>query len=423
MEEDIVVKVEGLGKKFCRNLRRSMYYGAADVLRSMVGMRTASSILRPEEFWAVDQVSFSLKKGETLGLIGVNGSGKSTLLRLLNGIYQPDTGRIEIKGKVGALIALGAGFHPLMTGRENIYLNGVILGMSKKEIDRKFDEIVEFADIGDFLDASVKTYSSGMYVRLGFAIAIQSNPDIMLVDEVLSVGDVSFQKKCFDKILDIKRNRTSFIFVSHSPSAVERLCNRAMLMKEGKMVFIGATRDCVQRYFYEIGRDNMEKGFIPQTVGIGDVVFSNVRVYQDGGEPDNPNIEFGKDFIIEFDYTFRKKSSDKNQVRIGIRTFEGRDVQKIFFQESPFIDNIVYSNEKIIHLKKEGNLKIKVLKPRLFPQTFRLDVAVTPLDMDIHLGGIANAALFNIIHPQDGRKYLEYGNMTVTEFDYDISVS
>jgi len=423
MGEEVVLNVEGVSKKFCRTLRRSMYYGALDVMRSMIGLGSRSDVLRLDEFWAVDQVSFALRRGETLGLIGTNGSGKSTLLRLLNGIYQPDTGRIKISGRVGALIALGAGFHPLMTGRENIYLNGTILGMTKREIRAKFDEIVDFADIGDFLDAPVKTYSTGMHLRLGFAILILSEPDILLVDEVLAVGDASFQKKCFERVLCLVRDGTAIVFVSHAMPAVERLCTRGLLLKHGRQIFLGDVRECVQRYFHEIGQDNLHKATASQTVGVGDVLLSNVHVYQEGGDRNDPNIEFGEPIIIEFEYKFITKTRHSNQVRVGIRTYEGHDVQKIAFQELPSPDGSMHPNEKIIPLKNEGRITIRIGKPRLFPQTFRMDIAVSPLDMDLHLGGIMNAALFNIVHPRKKGAYLEYGNLTITEFEYDITVS
>ena len=399
-----------------------MYYGSVDVLKSMLGMDTRTYILRSDEFWAVEDVSFELKKGQTLGLIGPNGSGKSTLLRLLNGIYLPDKGRIEIRGRVGALISLGAGFHPLMTGRENIYLNGSIMGMSRYEINKKFDSIVDFAEIGKFLDTPVKNYSSGMYIRLGFAIAIHAEPDIFFIDEVLAVGDANFQKKCFDKILNLREQGTSIVFVSHAMSTVERLCTESILMKNGKQIFYGNTRECVQKYFHEFSQDNLLKSPETITAGLGDVIFSNIFVYQEGCDKNNPNIEFGKNIIIEFDYKFTKKKSDKNQVRIGIRTFEGRDVQKLFFQESPFIDNVVYTNEKIISLKQSGTIQFRILNPRLFPQTFRLDIAITPMNKDIHLCALSNAATFNIQHPYTEKRYLEYGNLSVTEFDYDVNV-
>lgn len=422
MSNNSVLIVEKVSKKFCKNLKRSMYYGAIDVIKSMAGLKTRTDILRKDEFWAVDEVSFELKKGMSLGIIGENGSGKSTLLRLLSGIYQPDKGRIIIKGRVGTLLSLGAGFHPLMTGRENIYLNATILGMKSDEIKKKFKEIVEFAEIEDFIDAPVKTYSSGMYVRLGFSIAIHAEPDILLVDEVLAVGDVNFQKKCFEAILEKKKNGTSIIFVSHSISAIERLCTECMLLKQGKQIYLGNARDCIRRYFYEIGQENLLKGIQPQKVGIGDVIISDVYVYQEGGDKNNPNIEFGKNIIIEFKYKFLKKESNKNQVRIGIRTFEGRDIQKIFFHETAFIDNVIYPNEKIIPLDKEGMVQIKILNPKLFPQTFRLDIAISSLDMDVHLGGVLNAAIFNIIHPIHEKRYFEYGNMSINEFDYEVKI-
>jgi len=424
MADDVVLSAEKVSKKFCRELRQSMYYGALDVCRSMIGrVSTRRHNLRKGEFWAVNHVDFSLKRGETLGLIGANGSGKSTLLRILNGIYEPDAGKVTIQGRVGALIALGAGFHPLMTGRENIYLNGAILGMTTREIDVKFDDIVNFADVGEFLDAPVKTYSSGMQVRLGFAIAMQSNPDILLVDEVLAVGDAGFQKKCFERVLSMITRGTAMIFVSHSMSTIERLCTSGLLLSHGKQAFWGSARECVQRYFGELGNDNLLANNCPTKIGLGEVTFSGVFVYQEGGAHDNPNIEAGKDFIIQFSYEFVQKISDKNQVRVWIKTFEGRDVQRIFFQESPFIDKRIYPNEIIIPLKKAGTIKIRVRNPRLFPQTFRLDIGIAPLDIDVHLGALADAATFNITHPKNEQMYLEYGNMTVTNFEYDVTVS
>src|SRR3990172_5897393 len=200
MEGDILVSAQHISKKFCRYLRKSMTYGIQDISRNFFRMSTKSEQLRKDEFWAVDDVSFELKRGEALGLIGPNGCGKSTLLKMLNGIFWPDKGKITMKGKVGGLIEVGAGFHPLLTGRENVYINGAILGMSRKEIDDKFDDIVEFADIEDFIDAPVKSYSSGMFVRLGFAVAAHCEPDVLLVDEVLAVGDVNFQNRCLRRI-------------------------------------------------------------------------------------------------------------------------------------------------------------------------------------------------------------------------------
>ncbi|MCL4352879.1 MAG: ABC transporter ATP-binding protein [Patescibacteria group bacterium] len=259
MNNNIVISVNHASKKFCRNLRHGLVYGLADLGKQALGRDAKRGILRKDEFWAVDDVSFNVKRGETFGIIGDNGSGKSTLLRLLNGIFIPDKGSIAIQGRVGALIAVGAGFHPQMTGRENIYLNGAILGMTRDEIKQKFDSIVNFADIGKFLDAPVSTYSSGMYVRLGFAIAIHCEPDVILVDEILSVGDVKFQKKCVDKITQMRESGSTFVIVSHSPNAIKRLCSRCLLLSRGQAKALGETSQVVSHY---LGTDVVERSVV-----------------------------------------------------------------------------------------------------------------------------------------------------------------
>src|SRR5206468_4283587 len=200
VDGNVLVHVEHVSRRFCRNLRRSLWYGIQDIARDLnpFGRNSSggSSSLRKDEFWAVNDVSFELRRGECLGLIGRNGAGKTTLLKMLNGLIKPDCGCIEIRGRVGALIALGAGFNPILTGRENIYVNGAVLGLTKREIDEKIEEIIDFAEIREFIDSPVQSYSSGMQVRLGFAMASSLNPDILLLDEVLAVGDMGFQAKC-----------------------------------------------------------------------------------------------------------------------------------------------------------------------------------------------------------------------------------
>jgi lipopolysaccharide transport system ATP-binding protein len=235
---DTVIRVEGVAKKFCRTVKHTMLYGATDLTNKFLGLNQKTSLLRSGEFWAVDDISFELKKGECLGVAGPNGSGKSTLLKMLNGIFLPDRGKIEIRGRVGALIEVGAGFHPMLTGRENIYINGAILGLSKKEIDRKFDKIVDFAEIGEFINSPVKHYSSGMHVRLGFAVAAHMDPDILLIDEVLAVGDLGFSAKCYNVIGKIL-NKAAVIFVSHQMPQVSRICSEICVMNKGKSVFQG----------------------------------------------------------------------------------------------------------------------------------------------------------------------------------------
>jgi lipopolysaccharide transport system ATP-binding protein len=247
-DTELVLRVEHLYKKFCRSLRHSMYYGVADSARSMLGLPFRTDRLRTHEFWALEDVSFVLRRGETLGIIGANGSGKSTLLRLITGIYPPDSGRIALRGRVGALIAVGAGFHPHMTGRENIYLNATILGMTRREISARLDEIIDFADIEEFLDAPVSTYSSGMRVRLGFAIAINCAPDILLVDEILAVGDLGFQLKCFNKLGALRQRGAATVLVTHNLHHVTTFCTTALLLSHGKKIFAGNVEEGIGIY-------------------------------------------------------------------------------------------------------------------------------------------------------------------------------
>lgn len=243
------IVAEGVSKKFCRTLKPSMLYGMRDISRNMLGMRTNSTVLRPGEFWALDDASFTLGHGDSLGLIGANGSGKSTLLKLLNGIFMPDKGRIRIEGRVAALIELGAGFHPLLSGRENIYVNGAILGMTRAEVSERFDDIVEFADIGDFLDAPVKHYSSGMHARLGFAVAAHVDPDVLLVDEVLAVGDADFRSKSYDRMLSFREQGKAVVLVSHDMMSIQAVCNRVLWLDHGVVRMVGAPEEVIPAYY------------------------------------------------------------------------------------------------------------------------------------------------------------------------------
>lgn len=245
---DIAIKVEHVSKKYCRALKHSMLYGTIDIARNAIGLSSNSHQLRKNEFWALDDISFEVKKGEILGIIGLNGSGKTTLLKLLNGIFWPDKGKITVKGKVGALIQVGAGFHPLLTGRENIYLNAAILGIGKREVNKKFDDIVNFADIGDFLDTSIKYYSSGMLVRLGFAIAVHCEPDILLVDEILAVGDLPFRLKCNKKISKIRQKGNTILLVSHNMNAIRNVCEKVIWLNNGKIKKIGDVHRICELY-------------------------------------------------------------------------------------------------------------------------------------------------------------------------------
>ncbi len=236
---DAAVSVEHVSKRF------RMYHERNDSLKSMV-MRGKKSV--HEDFWALKDVSFEVPHGTTFGLIGKNGSGKSTLLKCLAKILWPEEGSITARGKQASLLEVGSGFHPELSGRENVFLNGSILGMSRKEVARKFDEIVSFSGVGHFIDQPVKNYSSGMYVRLGFSVAVAVTPDILVVDEVLAVGDATFQKRCRTKFKEMKEEGRTVILVSHSMSTVKDMCDEVAWLNEGELKMIGKTDDVVSAY-------------------------------------------------------------------------------------------------------------------------------------------------------------------------------
>ncbi|HEY0084154.1 MAG TPA: polysaccharide ABC transporter ATP-binding protein, partial [Pyrinomonadaceae bacterium] len=247
-----IIKVEGLGKRYRIGAQQSPYGSLRETLAGAVRaplrlLQRASSDAQ-STFWAVKDVSFEVQPGEVVGIIGRNGAGKSTLLKLLSRITEPTTGRIELYGRVGSLLEVGTGFHPELSGRENIYLNGAILGMSRTEIARKFDEIVAFAEVERFIDTPVKHYSSGMYLRLAFAVAAHLEPEILIVDEVLAVGDSAFQKKCLNKMQDVGQEGRTVIFVSHNMPAVTRLCPRAIMLGQGQILADGPTPKVIHMY-------------------------------------------------------------------------------------------------------------------------------------------------------------------------------
>ncbi len=264
---ELTLAVEGVSKKFCRSLKRSLLYGVRDVMTEAVGAQRGQE-LRAGEFWALRDVSFRVRRGEAIGLVGANGAGKSTLLRIVSGLIKPDTGVVRVRGRVAPLIALGAGFNPILTGRENVYANMSILGLTKREIDDRFDEVVDFAEIGDALDAPVQTYSSGMAARLGFACAVYTEPDILLVDEVLSVGDIKFRMKCNRRLAALRDAGTSFILVSHNPHSILSICDSALYLSQGRLLATGATQTVMDRYEEDLfavrGQSSTEPMFLPE---------------------------------------------------------------------------------------------------------------------------------------------------------------
>lgn len=296
---ETLVKVENVSKKFCRDLKKSLWYGMKDLGGELLGKRhDRERELRPEEFWAVKDASFELKRGECLGLIGRNGAGKTTLLRMLNGLIKPDRGRIEMRGQVGALIALGAGFNPILTGRENIYVNASVLGLRKKEIDAKLEEIVEFAELGEFIDTPVQSYSSGMVVRLGFAVATALEPDVLILDEVLAVGDARFQVKCINVIGGLKSKGVAIILVSHNMVNILRYCDIGIYLKSGFSVKKGHIEDVTSLYLQD-----------QDPLVTGDFV---------GNVPTNSGIELHKIYITDENVNIIDKISPFQKIKIHV---------------------------------------------------------------------------------------------------------
>ena len=312
MSSEYAVVADGLSK--CYRLgEREPYQALRDVIAGAFSAPfRRRSRRRPADVWALDDVSFSLGKGEVLGLIGANGAGKSTLLKVLSRITDPTRGRVVLRGRVGSLLEVGTGFHPELTGRENIVLNGTILGMRRAEIRRRFDEIVEFAGVQKFLDTPVKRYSSGMQVRLAFAVAAHLEPEILLVDEVLAVGDAEFQQKCLGTMKDVTREGRTVVFVSHNLAAVRSLCPRALVLDRGRLVFDGPTEDAVHRYLGQVegtseavvGREALQLRIAKERLYSSDPFFecTRIAVLDDEGEA---RTKFRSDESITIQIDFR----------------------------------------------------------------------------------------------------------------------
>ena len=314
MEAEVLIKAENVSKKFAKSLKKSLYYGVQDVWCGITGKKQDKA-LRKDEFWAVKDISFEVRRGECLGLIGHNGAGKSTLLKMLNGLISPDEGTITIKGKIGALIELGAGFNPILSGRENIYNNAAIIGFTKKEIDEKLDAIIAFAELEDFIDMPVQNYSSGMKVRLGFAIAAQLEPDVLIIDEVLAVGDLGFRVKCMNRINELLPT-TAVIFVSHAMAQVTTVCTTALLLDHGRLELMSSEiGEVVEQYFLKFKNEE------EQLIGDGSVILKRFDYLENGVRTKELQIETGDDIQVEFELEVDSKLEDL-KFRIGVFNIE-----------------------------------------------------------------------------------------------------
>jgi lipopolysaccharide transport system ATP-binding protein len=317
MSHDVAIEVNGLGKRFEIGAASGGYMLLTEQITERFRRRGRPP--KTQEFWALQDIDFEVERGETFGVIGHNGAGKSTLLKILSRITPPTTGEARLHGRVGALLEVGTGFHPELTGRENIFLNGAILNMKRAEIHRRFDEIVEFADIGPFIDTPVKRYSSGMQLRLAFSVAAHLEPEILIIDEVLSVGDVAFQQKCLDRMEGVSREGRTVVFISHNLASVRNLCDRALLLSRGRARAVGPVSEVIDEYIGEVERD------LPRSLrerenrdGSGDLHFVDARLERNGEVIDSPTTGADCDIVLSYE---AQRQEQFRSVNFGIIIF------------------------------------------------------------------------------------------------------
>jgi lipopolysaccharide transport system ATP-binding protein len=445
---DWTVRVENVWRKFGASAQGALKYGVIDSARRLMGRNKESEHLRSGEFWALQDVSFELAKGEAMGIMGVNGSGKTTLLRILNGTYSPDRGKVTMRGRVGSLIAAGAGFSPMLSGRENVHINGLLLGLTPAEIRKRFDDIVQFAGLEDFIDMPVRNYSSGMTVRLGFSIATNSVPDILLVDEVLAVGDLAFQKRCFDRMLAIRRQGATIILVSHSVGSIWSMCDSGLFLNKGlpsgkiKVEELGRLydlqnfRDAAAQSGKAAAEQDKAAAAQAQTTvasadsgveaqlkslarehggsvdgGTGDALIKKVRVCDAKSWADRREFDFGESIGLEMDVYLA------NPVPGAIfrYTIDGASYR--------FICNFDSSYDKGIGLVdlKPGHYVVRTVikEPRFAPGSFDVNANICQKSFEGHLFFRHKAAPF-VVRPASDRFFYDSGSPAVVHFDAEF---
>jgi lipopolysaccharide transport system ATP-binding protein len=385
-----VIRVEKLGKRYQVGGPREAYGTLRDSIASAV--QVPFQILRgqrvkPKEFWALKDVSFEVRQGEVLGIIGRNGAGKSTLLKILSRVTYPTRGRAEVYGRVGSLLEVGTGFHPELTGRENIYLNGAVLGMKRAEIQRKFDEIVDFAEIEQFLDTPVKRYSSGMYMRLAFAVAAHLEPEILIVDEVLAVGDAAFQKKCLGKMRTVAREGRTVIFVSHNMAAIRTMCSSAIVLDGGKIIRTGSPSECISLYGE---RNSLEHG--PSWTRPPQSELQSLAIMQVNSQlaGEQPNLALDLEIFLE--------SASKHKaafLAVDITDISGTVLMQALPQVEGFIED----------MERHHRIRLEIDLPPLIPGKYLLTVWVGSHNTET-LDEVNEIASFEIFEsPTKGRMY------------------
>ena len=363
--ENFAVRTENLSKRYRIGLKEEVHDTFSGALfswfkspiKNYKRLRSLSKFDEngeaPDILWALRDISFNVREGEAIGIIGRNGAGKSTLLKILSRITEPTTGKVEIQGRVSSLLEVGTGFHPELTGRENIYLNGTILGMSKKEIDRKFDEIVDFSGVEKFIDTPIKRYSTGMNVRLAFAVAAHLEPDILIIDEVLAVGDAEFQKKCLGKMDSVAKSGRTVLFVSHNLAAVQTLCTGAIVLEHGKIIYEGSSESAVRFYLDRTFKHNFEVDLIERKDrrGTGNVLFKSFRVLNSDGE-EVKILKSGEDYIFEIGYKNLLKR-ELNNIVFSLDIHDERENRILLFRTS-------FTNQNLSIKSDEGHVYCRV---------------------------------------------------------------
>jgi lipopolysaccharide transport system ATP-binding protein len=404
------IQVDSIGKRYRLGGEASFQYRTLRDSIASTFSRKPSGEPDRRELWALRDVSFDVAEGEALGLIGPNGAGKSTLLKILSRITEPTEGKISLYGRVASLLEVGTGFHPELTGRENIYLNGAILGMKRSEITRDFDSIVEFAGIERFVDTPVKRYSSGMYVRLAFAVAAHLTPEILLVDEVLAVGDAEFQRRCLGRMSEVARSGRTVIFVSHNLSSIARLCPRTVLLDHGTVAAIGPSRDVIGRYLARGGGDSSwDLREWPQREGTGRAKIVKLEVLDATGSRLVSAVRFGEDFRLRIHFESNEAIASP-AAGMSLLTES---------EERVFLSSTLDARVEIDRLPPAGSIDCVVKAPNVLPGTYHFEIWLTDVlfvsyaDRLRMVGGItieiAEGDPPELTHPDRGRVFVECG--------------
>ena len=406
-DDNIVINVENVSKKF------KLYTDRPMSLKEKIVKRVKKNTYK--EFYALNDVSFKVKKGSTVGLIGKNGSGKSTLLKMINRTMFPDKGKISINGKIASLIELGAGFHPELSGRENIYNNATIFGFTKEEIDKRIPEIIAFSELEEFIDNTLRTYSSGMYARLAFSVAIHIDADILLVDEILGVGDINFQAKCANKIYEMKNNGTTIILVTHDMSTIDRLCDYAIWLEHGKIIADGSPKKIENKYLkfmaeeqeerkkIEVGKNINKQNDLRDDIqdednkikithlgdhfGNGDVIFTDCKLL-DEKHIDRRSFHTGQKIKLQVKYLCQVDPDDL-QVNVG---FEIASINGTYIYGT----NTSREGKKNLKLNKKGTIEIELDNLNLLPGDYSIGIAIADLEEKASYDHYRSIAQFKI---------------------------